>query len=166
MLGDGIRSVSVKWTQARKVVGPRRHHLCMEEDSRLLVTQMGAPRFPRGPDDTVESPSNHDVEQAIRRLNGTDFHDVYLLTSDPAAFLAICGGPDRYAVMLTDHEQLGLADNTDEPSEATAEIMCGGQPADFTRINLVDFQTALTAAVHYLDTATADPTLSWEWYPL
>lgn len=91
-------------------MGLERHHLCMEDD-RPLVTQMGAPRFPRGPDDVVQSPSRHDVEQAIRRLDGKEFHDVYLVTSDPAAFLGICGGPDRYAVVLTDHEQFGLADN-------------------------------------------------------
>jgi hypothetical protein len=34
----------------------------------------------------------------------------------------------------------------------------------FPRRYLVDLQTALTAAVHYLHTAQAAPALSWEWY--
>jgi hypothetical protein len=42
--------------------------------------------------------------------------------------------------------------------------MCGGQLTRFPRRYLVDLQTALTAAVHYLDTAQATPALSWEWY--
>ena len=69
-------------------------------------------------------------------------------------------------MILTEHEQFALIVNIHGPSEAEQEVMCGGQQSTFTRRHLVDFQTALAAAVHYADTAQAAPTLSWEWLPL
>lgn len=134
-------------------------------DGRLRVTEMAAPGPPPGTQTTpVPLPSRQQVEQAVRHLDGKEFHDVYLHTTDPEAFLGICGGPDRYAVILTEHERFGLVDNTHDPSEATAEVMCGGQPSTFTRRHLVDLPTALLAAAHFLETAQAAPSLSWEWY--
>jgi hypothetical protein len=114
----------------------------------------------------VQSPSNHDVEQAIRRLDGMEFHDVHLLTSDPTAFLEICGGPDWYGVIVTEHDRLANIVNIHELNEDIEEVMCGGQPSGFPRCNLVDLHTALAAAIHYLDNAEATATLYWEWVPL
>jgi hypothetical protein len=135
-------------------------------DDRPRVIQMHAPRIPRGADDVIDAPSRHDVEQAIRRLDGSAFHDVILGTSDPAAFMGICGGPDRYGVQVYEHQQFAHIVNIHDSSEATEEVMCGGQPTGFTRRHLVEFQTALTAAAHYLDTAEPAPVLTWDWYPL
>jgi len=127
---------------------------------------MGVARFRGGRCPEVESPTRRDVEDAVRRL-GTEFHDVYLVTStDPIAFLGACGGPDRYGVIVTERDRLANIVNIHELSEDCEQIMCGGQLTEFRCCNLVDLQTALIAAVHYLDTAEAAPALYWEWVPL
>jgi hypothetical protein len=127
----------------------------------LAVVRFRAGRCPE-----VESPTRHDVEDAVRQL-GTELHDVYLVTSaDPPVFLGVWGGPDRYGVIVTEHDRLTNIVNIHELSEDHEQIMCGGQLTGFLRCHLVDLQTALIAAVHYLDTAEADPALYWEWVPL
>jgi L-alanine-DL-glutamate epimerase-like enolase superfamily enzyme len=152
-------------------MGPRvRHHRCVE-DHRPQVSKLVAPRWPDGGgslrerETSIGSPARRDVEQALRHLDGKEFNDLYLRTSDAETYLGICGGAGRYMVAICDHnEQFGQLLNTQDPSDVEEHIMCGGQLTRFSRRHLVDLQTALTAAVHYLATAEAAPTLSWEWY--
>lgn len=62
------------------------------------------------------------------------------------------------------HERFSQLLNAQDSSDIQEHIVCGGQPASFHRRHLVDLQTALTAATHYLATAHAAPALSWECY--
>jgi len=125
-------------------------------------------RLPGGSTDeiVVHNPSRRQVEQAIRHLDGEGFHDLFLYPaiSDVETFLGIGGGAGRYFVGISDHaERVGQVLNTKDPSDVREDIMCGGQVTSVPRRFLVDLQTAVTAAVHYLDTAAAAPALSWEW---
>lgn len=114
----------------------------------------------------VSFPSRRQVEQAIGQLDGKQINDLYLNTSDTLTYLGVCGGAGRYMVTLTEHhERFAQLLNTQDSSNAQEEqIMCGGQLTSFPRRHLVDLQTAVTAAMHYLGTGRAAPTLSWEWY--
>lgn len=120
----------------------------------------------RGRSETVTpAPSRLQVAQALSDLDGKRRNDLYLRTSDDLTFLGICGGAGRYQVTLTDHhERFAQLVNTEDPSEVEECIMCGGQLTQFPRRYLVDFDTALSAAAHYLHAGEADPTLTWEWY--
>jgi hypothetical protein len=114
----------------------------------------------------VHDPSRRQVEQAIRRLDGEEFHGLFLYpgTSDVETFLGIGGGAGRYFVGISDHaERVGQVLNAKDPSDVCEDIMCGGQVTSIARRFLVDLQTAVTAAMHYLDSADAAATLSWEW---
>ena len=62
------------------------------------------------------------------------------------------------------HERVAQLVNTQDPSKVEESIMCGGQLTPFPRRYLVDFDTALSAALHYLRAGEADPALTWEWY--
>ena len=127
---------------------------------------MVAPRWAsRMTKTVVSSPSRSQVEQAIGHLDGKQLNDLYLNTSDTPTYMGICGGAGRYLVTLTEHhERFAQLLNTQHPSDTQEAIMCGGQLTRFPLRHLVDLQTAVTAAVHYLDTAQPAPTLSWEWY--
>jgi Immunity protein Imm1 len=139
------------------------------DDERGQVAKMVAPRWlPGGSTDetVVYDPSRRQVEQAIRHLDGEEFHGLFLYPGicDVEAFLGIGGGAGRYFVGISDHaERAGQVLNTQDPSDVCEDVMCGGQVTSIPRRFLVDLQTAVTAAVHYLDTGAADPTLSWDW---
>lgn len=130
---------------------------------------MVAPRWLPGgcTDETVvHNPSRRQVEQATRHLDGEEFHDLFLYPgiSDAETLLGIGGGAGRYFVGISDHaERVGQVLNDKDPSDVCEDIMCGGQVTSIPRRFLVDLQTAVTAAVHYFDTADAAPMLSWEW---
>jgi L-alanine-DL-glutamate epimerase-like enolase superfamily enzyme len=129
--------------------------------------EMVAPRWAGRMTKTVVSfPSRRQVEQAIGHLDGKQLNDLYLNTSDSLTYLGVCGGAGRYMVTLTEHhERFAQLLNTQDSSNTQEEqIMCGGQLTRFPRRHLVDLQTAVTAAIHYLDTGQAAPTLSWEWH--
>jgi hypothetical protein len=138
----------------------------VEHDSEQVM-MMVAPRWPPGGNMTetaVRSPTQRHVEQALRQLNGSEFHDLYLRTPDITTFLGICGGPARYLVGISDHaERCAQLLNLSDPSEAREDMMCGGEPASIPHRFLVDLPTALTATVYYLATTQAAPALSWEW---
>lgn len=145
-----------------------RHHRHVE-DHQSPAIELVAPQWPtRGSsrrDTIIGLPTRRDVEQALHHLDGKEFNDLYLNTADSLTYLGVCGGAGRYMVTLTEHhERFAQLLNTRDPSDTQETIMCGGQRSRFPRRHLVDLQTALTAAVHYLDTAQAAPTLSWEWY--
>ena len=129
---------------------------------------MVTPRCPLGGNITetvVRSPTQRRVEQALRQLDGSEFHDLYLRTPDINTFLGICGGPARYMVGISDHaERFAQLLNLSDPSEIREDIMCGGQSTSIPHRFLVDLQSALTAAVFYLATTQAAPTLTWEWF--
>ncbi len=139
------------------------------DDDRGQVAKMVAPRWlPGGSTDdaAVHDPSRRQVEQAIRHLDGEEFHDLFLYPgiSDVETFLGISGGAGRYFAGISDHaERAGQVLNTKDPSDVCEDIMYGGQVTSVPRRFLVDLQTAVTAAAHYLDTADAAPALSWEW---
>jgi Immunity protein Imm1 len=145
-----------------------RHHRHVE-DHQPPVIELLAPQWPTGSssrrDTIIGSPTQRDVEQALQHLDGKEFNDLYLNTADSLTYLGVCGGAGRYMVTLTEHhERFAQLLNTQDSSNTQEAIMCGGQRTRFPRRHLVDLQTALTAAVHYVDTAQAAPTLSWEWY--
>lgn len=129
-----------------------------------------APRWPHATgspatETVIPFPSPRDVEQALRHLDGREFNDLYLRTSDTETFLAVGGGAGRYMVAISEHgARFGQLLSTRDPSDMHEQIMCGGQLTQFPRHHLVDLQTALTAAAHYLTTVQAAPALSWEWY--
>jgi hypothetical protein len=136
------------------------------QDDRPQVTQLAAPRWGGGMSETITpAPSRLQVEQALRDLDGGRLNDLYLRTSDDLTYLGICGGAGRYQVTIADHhERFAQLVNTRDPSAVKESIRCGGQLTPFPRRHLVDFDTALSAAVHYLHAGEADPTLIWEWY--
>lgn len=112
----------------------------------------------------IAAPSRLQVEQALWDLDGHRRNDLYLQTPDELTYLGICGGAGRYQVSIAEHhERFAHLLNTQVLSNEEELIMCGGQRSAFPRRFLVDFQTALIAAVHYLSTAQPAPELSWEW---
>ncbi len=140
--------------------------ICSVRHDGPQVAELVAPRWRPGTRTTeTVVPSPRDVEQAVRHLDGNEYNDLYLRTSDAGTFLGIGGGAGRYMVAICKHgERFGQLLNTHDPSDVRERIMCGGQQTGFPRRHLVDLQTALTAAAHYLATAQAAPTLSWEWH--
>jgi hypothetical protein len=119
----------------------------------------------RSTENVVPIPSQRDVEHAVQKLDGNEYNDLYLRTTDGDTFLGIGGGAGRYMVAICEHaERFGQLVNAQDPSDVAEHIMCGGQLTEFPRRHLVDLQTALTAAAHYLATAEAAPMLSWEWH--
>jgi hypothetical protein len=112
----------------------------------------------------IATPSRLQVEQALWDLDGKSRNDLYLQTSDELTYMGICGGAGRYQVSIAEHhERFAHLLSTQDLSKEEDLIMCGGQLSAFPRRYLVDFQTALTAAVHYLGTAQPAQELSWEW---
>jgi hypothetical protein len=129
---------------------------------------MVKPRWPADittSETVVPGPSRREVEQAVEDLDGVELNDLYLRTADPQTFMGIGGGGGRYMVTICESGQrIAQLINSDDPSDVPEHIMCGGQQTTFPRRHLVDQQTALTAAVHFLTDAAADPALTWEWY--
>jgi hypothetical protein len=118
------------------------------DDDRRQVAKMVAPRWLRGgsTDETISRfPSRRQLEQAIRPLDGKEFHDlfIYLSTSDIETFLGISGGAGCF-VGISDHaERVGQVLNTDDPSDVRNFMMCGGVPTSIPRRFLVDLQAAV-----------------------
>ena len=136
-------------------------------DDRPHVAELVAPRWAGGrtAEAITPAPSHLQVEQALRDLDGSQLNDLYLKTSDELTYLGICGGAGRYSVTVADHhERFAQLLSTPDRGGEDEIIMCGGQLSRFPRRYLVDLQTALTAAMHYLDTGQAAPALSWKWY--
>lgn len=141
----------------------------MTPDARQ-VTEMVALRLSGGhrQETVVRFPSHRQAQEAVLQLDGRRFSDLYLYrhprNTDAETFLGICGGAGRYFVGISDHaERIGQLINAEDPSGAEESILVGGEPTSLPRRFLVDLQTAMTAATHYLVTAPAAPALSWDW---
>lgn len=114
----------------------------------------------------IDRPLWAEVEQAIRRLNGSDYNDLYLERPDQATWLAIGGGAGRFFVMLT------VAAHTDaeswfvayrEGAEGSTEpLVVGGQAGNYPRRQVVGLAAALRAARDYFATGERSPSLAWE----
>ena len=86
----------------------------------------------RSTENVVPIPSQRDVENAVRQLDGNEYNDLYLRTTDGDTFLGIGGGAGRYMVAICEHNQrFGQLLNTQDLSDVQEDIICGGQLTRF-----------------------------------
>ena len=113
-------------------------------------------------DEDIDHPSWHQVETAIRRLNGLEWNDLLMVpkASNPETWLAVGGGAGKYVVTGSiDAERFptvvktsgsGLKRHREKEREF---VMVGGQEGDYPSRMIVDLETALKAAQAFHATA-------------
>ena len=120
----------------------------------------------------VMATSFDDVENAVRLLNGTSCTLVMLIhhsDKDNMANLCITGGTaGQYLVTVTkgiDKAFFTLLSreclNNQDGDSGEVTFISGGQEITILQIEVVDFETALTAAKHWAEHEEMLPSLHW-----
>ena len=101
-----------------------------------------------------EQPSWEAVESAIRALNNRERNDLYLTPSpgDPETYLCIGGGAGRYVVAgsVRNLEFPTILDDSKSP-DPRQRLTVGGQEGEYPANQVVDLETALSAAREFFE---------------
>jgi hypothetical protein len=142
----------------------------MRDDPRQVAEMVTGSQLPGGRQREAVTgfPSRRQVEEALLKLDGAEFTELFLYryprSTDAETFLGISGGPGRYFVGISDHAQrIGQLTSTEGPSSDEGSVTIGGVPTSIPRRYLVGLPAATIAATHYLDTGQAAPELDWDW---
>ena len=114
-------------------------------------------------DIVLASPSWDEVADAIERLNGATFNDLFLQLADAVAetCLVVAGGPDAFLVFVCVANQEFHEAIDPSAGDGSVTMVVGGQQSTFRRRELIDREHALVAAHTYFDTATLDASITW-----
>ena len=130
-----------------------------------MACSLTIPRWDREPrDEVILSPSWNQVRSAVRGLNGESLNDLYLMPDDqaPDRYFAVAGGPGLYVVFICEANERFIEAVSSHVDDGTrVSLTCGGQVGSFAARQLVDLDTALTAAKHFYDTSSASPHVTW-----
>lgn len=111
----------------------------------------------------VVSPSEHDLDQAIERLDGTTYTMISLeRLGEGEQHLAVGGGGGRYVVYATfDNEEFwNLV--CSEPAEGVVLVKAGGQEGEYPARNVVNLAQARSAGRAFLNSGELDRGQEWE----
>jgi hypothetical protein len=114
----------------------------------------------------LRDPSWAEVEEAIRRLDGAEYNDLYLDRPSQRGSLAIGGGAGRYFVMLTldarTEDESWLVATREAAADTTESLVVGGQPGLYPARQVVELNAALAAATDFRLTGDPSESLRWE----
>jgi hypothetical protein len=132
------------------------------KSERLVVTRLGGPEDLNGTE--MPDPGWNDIEDAIKRLNGSDCTLVTLgIGPPPVPHMAIGGGENgKYIVYATvDNAVFYKLINT-KALEGKCMLVAGGQQGKYDLKICVSLGDALCAAKTYALFGINDSTLIWE----
>lgn len=111
----------------------------------------------------VDDPSAADFEDALRRLDATQF-TIVTIAGVGEEHLAIGGGAGRYVVYATfdNHEFWNLVRSDSPSANGTVLLSAGGQEGVYPAAQVVGFAEARAAGLAYLRSGTLDPGQRWE----
>ena len=107
-------------------------------------------------------PSDDQIKNAIRRLNGADRNDLYLRDAE-GAWMGIAVGPDRVIVTFAASEDGPFSQAIDAtvPSEPEVEIVVGGQMVTQPPSQLFDVSVASGVACEFARTGLRSTAVAW-----
>lgn len=110
----------------------------------------------------VEHPSWHDIEHAIRNLDGTK-HTIVMLVKNANANMTIGGKWDERFIVNATPDNYDFVSMVD-PDESAEQILLfvGGQDGEYERRKCVPLPWVLKAAKTYVETGELDESLNWE----
>jgi len=132
------------------------------KSERLVVTRLGGPEDLNGTE--MPDPGWNDIEDAIKRLNGSNCTLVTLgIGPPPVPHMAIGGGQnDKYIVYTTVDNAVFYKLININVLEGKCVLVAGGQQGKYDLKICVSLEDALRAAKTYAHSGNNDPSLVWE----
>lgn len=116
----------------------------------------------RNEGDLIENPSWHQIEAAIRELDGKS-KTLVTLGSDDEAYMSVGGGKlEKYVVNVTfDNINFHILVDLSKPNQIE-KLVVGGQEGNYPAKMCVDLLPCLLAARTFTESGKLDSLLSWE----
>jgi len=110
----------------------------------------------------VDAPCWHDIESAIRRLDG-EVYTMVTISAGEGIYLSIGGGSGQFVVTgSTDNNQTFFTLVDRAQGDVMQQLVAGGQEGDYPARMCVGLETALRAAKRFAMAGERESSLSWE----
>lgn len=116
-------------------------------------------------DQIVQNPTWFDVENAVKRLNGKEYNDIYLTPDigNEETYLAIGGGDGQYLVAGSiNNEIFPTYVDAEKSVEKQVQIVVGGQLGDYPENYIVSLDAALKAVKSFYETGNFGNDVPWQ----
>jgi hypothetical protein len=111
--------------------------------------------------DSIENPNWHQIEKAIRELDG-ESQTLVTLGINEDSYISIGGGANKYIVTVT-FDNFDFYILLDSPkSEQIEALIVGGQKGNYPANQCVDLLRCLLAARTFTESGKLDDLLTWQ----
>lgn len=112
----------------------------------------------------VRKVTESEIEELIGRLDGKDFTDFLIKSSDreDRRQIIVMGGGDHYVVTVSLGGKKFMQTSPDQPDEEYLELTLGGLSTEISKPLVVSRSAAIQGVKRFCLAGELDPTLSWQ----